>query len=141
MTPYHLGRVHERLASTPRDDGGFTLLEVMVSFVLFAVVAGGATAAIVSALQASHGSQQRIDAANVAQSFIASQQQNAQSAVNGSTTYSPSVKNEDFSVTRTILFFFGGTQCNPGGSYAVNVEVYQKQSNKFLARSDTVITC
>jgi hypothetical protein len=73
--------------------------------------------------------------------FIADQQQNAQTAVNGTTTYQPSVKNEDFVVTRIILFQNGGTLCNPGGSYKVSVDVYQKQTNKYLARSDTVITC
>jgi len=126
---------------TADGDKGFTLLEVIVSFVLFAIVASSATYAIVSALNASHGSQQHIDGANVAQTFIADQQQNAQSATNGSKTYTPSVKNEDFVVTRTITFFAGGTACNPGGSYRVNVTVNQKQTNKFLARSDTVITC
>jgi len=67
----------------------------------------------VSALNASHGSQQHIDGANVAQTFIADQQQNAQSATNGSKTYTPSVKNEDFVVTRTITFFAGGTGVQP----------------------------
>lgn len=136
-----------RLQSHPRadaEDEGFTVLEVLVSFVLFVIVSLSATFAIVSALDASHTSQQRVDAANVAQVFIADQQQNAQRAANGSTTYPASVKNEDFSVKRTILFYYGGTACNPGGSYAVNVEVTQKQKDgtyRLLARSDSVITC
>ena len=142
MTPRPPGRVRQRLAAAARDDDGFTLLEVVVSFLLFSVVAAGATTAIVSALQASHRSQQRVDAANVAQLFIATSLQNAQAAANGSTTYPYlGVKNEDFTVKRTVTFDNGATTCSPGASFKVNVEVYQKQTNAFLARSDTVITC
>lgn len=122
-------------------DAGFTLIEVLVSFVLFVVVAAAATTAIVSSQNAAHIGQQRVDASNVAQSFIASVQQNTQTSTNGTTTLTASVKGEDFSVTRTIAFFYGATACNPGGSYKVSVEVRQKQTNTFLARSDTVITC
>jgi len=141
MTPRPLGRVRHRLAGTARGDDGFTLLEVVVSFVLFSIVAAGATTAIVSALQASHSSQQRVDAANVAQLFIATSLQNAQAAVNGSTTYPFPGKGEDFTVLRTVTFDNAATKCSPGASFKVNVKVYQKQTNAFLARSDTVITC
>jgi Tfp pilus assembly protein PilV len=144
MTPRRVDRVRHQLVGAARDDDGFTVLEVMVSFVLFVIVSISATFAIMSALSASHASQKRVDAANVAQRFIADQQQNAQTAVNGSNTYPASVKNEDFSVQRTILFSDGGTLCNPGGSYTVNVKVTQKQNDgtyQLLARSDSVITC
>ena len=144
MTAQHLDRVRHRLAAQAQADDGFTVLEVMVSFVLFVIVSISATFAITSALNASHTSQRRVDAANVAQRFIADQQQNAQIAANGSNTYPASVRNEDFSVKRTILFTSGGTLCNPGGSYTVNVEVTQKRkdgTDQLLARSDSVITC
>jgi prepilin-type N-terminal cleavage/methylation domain-containing protein len=144
MTPQPVRRIRHRVALATHLDDGFTLIEVLVSFVLFVIVSTSATFAIVAALHASHTSQQRIDASNVAQRFMADQQQNAQRAVNGSATYPASVKNEDFNVQRTISFFYGSTQCNPGGSYAVNVEVSQMQKDgnyRLLARSDSVITC
>jgi len=144
MTPRPLIRVRHRLATAARGDGGFTLLEVVVSFVLFAIIAGTATTAIVSALQASHSSQQTVDAANVAQSFIAPAQANtiAVRAEAGKTYQASGLKNEEFVVTRTIIFVPSrATQCTPGITFTVNVTVTQKQSGKFLARSDAVITC
>src|SRR5690242_112758 len=68
-----------RSAAAEDADAGFSLLEVVVSFVVFAIVASGATYGIVNALATSHSSQQRIDAANVAQSFIASTMSNTSS--------------------------------------------------------------
>jgi Tfp pilus assembly protein PilV len=131
-----------RHASSATRDAGFSLLEVMVAFTIFTILCGTATVAIVSALNAAHSSQQRIDAANVAQSIIAKSQAEAQNAANGTFTYTASVKqSEDFTVHSTIAFNGGATTCSPGGSFVVNVAVYQQQTNKFLARSDSVVTC
>ena len=128
--------------ATCAADAGFSLLEVMVAFTVFTILCASATVAIVKALNAAHGSQQRIDAANVAQSFIASAQAAAQSAANGTSTYTASVKqSEDFTVKRTITFSGGATTCSPGAAFVVNVTVYQQQTNRFLARSDSVVTC
>jgi prepilin-type N-terminal cleavage/methylation domain-containing protein len=142
MTSRPHGRIRQRLAAADRADDGFSLLEVMVSFVLFVVVAGAATTAIVSALQASHSSQQTVDAANVAQSFIAITQVNT-IAVRAETSkvYAASVLNEGFVVTRTIKFGGRATQCTQGIMFTVNVTVAQQQSGKLLARSDAVVTC
>ena len=66
----------------------------------------------------------------------------AQSAANGTSTYTASVKqSEDFTVKRTITFSGGATTCSPGAAFVVNVTVYQQQTNRFLARSDSVVTC
>jgi prepilin-type N-terminal cleavage/methylation domain-containing protein len=138
-----LARAHHRARAAADEDGGFTLLEVIVSFVLFAIVAASATTAIVSGLKASHGSQQTVDAANVAQTFIASTQANT-IAVRAEATkiYPASVKGEQFQVTRTIIFTPArAPQCSPGIMFTVNVVVTQQQTGKFLARSDAVVTC
>ncbi len=43
---------------------------------------------------------------------------------------------------RTINFSRSGeTKCAEGSSFTVNVEVDQAQTNKFLARNDSVIAC
>jgi prepilin-type N-terminal cleavage/methylation domain-containing protein len=145
--------VRRRLTAVARTDAGFSLIEVVVSFVLFSIVAGGATYGIVSSLKASHTSQQRIDAANVAQSFIASTE-NSTSLVQVETARqftatvgtpsgaTPNLGTELFLVQRWITFSASGeTQCSPGSTFTVNVTVSQKSTGTFLARSDSVIAC
>lgn len=52
------------------DDAGFTVLECLVAFVLFAVLAGASTMAIVNANQTSNSSRDRVTAADLAQQDI-----------------------------------------------------------------------
>jgi prepilin-type N-terminal cleavage/methylation domain-containing protein len=52
------------------NDAGFTVLEVLVAFVLFAVLAGASTTAIVNATAAANISRDRVNAANVAEQDI-----------------------------------------------------------------------
>jgi type II secretory pathway pseudopilin PulG len=124
-------------------DAGFTVLEVLVAFSLFVLAASTATFALYTSINTSHLSQQRGAAAGVAQSYL------AQAAANSATVgpeaakpYSATVGSEQFTVLRTIAFSVAGeTQCARGSSFTVNVVVNQTQTNKFLARSDTVIAC
>ncbi|MCW2644413.1 MAG: hypothetical protein JWP07_522 [Pseudonocardiales bacterium] len=143
MTSRPLARLQRRFAAVTHGDTGFSLLEVVVSFVLCSIVGASATAVIVSALKASHSSQQTVDAANVAQSFIASTQSNTIVVRSeAGKTYAASVQSEEFVVTRTIVFVPSrATQCTPGITFTVNVSVAQKQTGKFLARSDAIVTC
>ena len=62
------------------NDAGFTVLEALVSFVLFAVMAGASITAIVNATQSSNLSQNRVTAANLAQQDL--QQARAQEPPN-----------------------------------------------------------
>lgn len=128
-------------------DAGFSLLEVVVSFGLFAAVAAGAMYGIDNALTASHESQQRVDAANVAQRFISQ-------AITDSITAAPeqgrtvitnvgdgtNAASEEFTVIRWITFA-AGSVCHPGTTFTVNIQVRQKQTGAYLARSDTSIAC
>ena len=136
--------VRRRMAIATRDDAGFSVLEVLVSFVLFAVVAAAATYGIVNALQTSHTGQERIDAANIAQSFIA-QTQTDTSAVQPETARqvaTSSLGSDTFTVLRWITFTTpGATQCSPGQTFTVSVKVKLQASGAFLARSDSVIAC
>jgi prepilin-type N-terminal cleavage/methylation domain-containing protein len=138
-------RARSRFARiTQRADAGFSLLEVVVSFVIFAVVAGAATGAIVSALRASHSSQQRVDAAQVAQGFVVQTQSSPATMVpeTNRTFSSIGVKNEHFTVTRSIVFGNpNSTTCTSGSYFTVHVTVTQAQTGTFLARSDSVVTC
>lgn len=145
--------VGRRLRAVTADDAGFSLLEVLVSFVLFSIVAAVAMSAIVSALNTTHSSQQRVDAANVAQSFLASMQANPSSALTGTTstvngvttytsTFSASVTNEQFSVQRTASVTSRST-CTHGVPITVSItaSIVAKNTTTMLARSDSVITC
>jgi prepilin-type N-terminal cleavage/methylation domain-containing protein len=128
------------------NDAGFSLLEVVVSFSLFAIVAGGATTGIVSALQAAHTSQQRIDAANVAQRdlalvFAAYSSGSGVGAIPVKASYVQAVGSERFSVVRTVAMQGSATACSPGQSFRVDVQVSQQQTGTFLAQTDTVIAC
>ncbi|MDT4926988.1 MAG: hypothetical protein QOG01_4701 [Pseudonocardiales bacterium] len=160
-TPHWMQRVCHRLGydTTTEGESGFTLIEVIVSFAIFAIVAASAATAIYKAVHASHLSQQRANAAGVAQSVIADAI--AQANLNkiapepGKTILSTlgcvnnaqgnqcpanSAAAEQFTVTRTITFDAGDT-CSPGALFTVNVVVNQKQTGQFLARSDSRIAC
>lgn len=144
-------RIAHRVDRT--DDAGFTLLEAIVSFLLFVIVMGGAIYGITNALDVSHTSQQRVDAANVAQAFVAQARSNPQqmSKEGGSSVLSAvgpgtsgNASREEFTVVRYITFSAPDeTQCTAGSTFTVNVLVYQGSatSGKFLARSDSVVAC
>jgi hypothetical protein len=91
----------------------------------------------------SHGSQRRVDAANVAQSVIADVQHSpgSFSAETARVLGPVGVKNESFYITRTISFSNGGSSCATGVSMTVDVKVTQAQTGHFLARNDTVVAC
>lgn len=137
-----MGRIRK-----PRGDDrdeGFSLLEVVVSFTLFAAVAASATTGIVRALDGAHNSQQRTDAANIAQQEIASDiaayQQTGQVPVSNA-NLSASVSKEQFTVSRTVAFVGAASSCTAGASFTIHVEVRQQQTSSFLAQSDTVVAC
>jgi prepilin-type N-terminal cleavage/methylation domain-containing protein len=149
MPAPHARRIRPRLGATVADDRGFSMLEVVVSFVLFAIVAAGAATGIVSAIKASHTSQQRVNAANMAQQDIARVLAAYDAGtVPSESTYTASVTNEEFSVHRTVGYVdssgaddTAATTCGTGIAFKVHVVVSQTQSSKVLARSDTVIAC
>ena len=151
-TPHLLQRVCHRIGYSvdtrirSRDDeAGFTLVEVVVSFVLFAVVAGAAATGLLRSIQASSTTEQRSDAANVAQTFIASTRANSQNAKNGVSTVAAAVGKNQFSVSRTIAFDHSATTCSSGATFVVDVVVYpiahNVVSSAALARSDARVLC
>jgi type II secretory pathway pseudopilin PulG len=86
-----------------RNDAGFTVLEALVSFVLFAIMAGASITAIVNAMSTSNTSQDRVAAANLAQQDLqqarALQAPNYPQAVAARTV---TVSGQKFTVTRTL---------------------------------------
>jgi type II secretory pathway pseudopilin PulG len=143
--PHLMPRLWHRIGQAVRDEGrenGFTVLEVVVSFMLFAFVAGAATTGVVSSLKASHESQQRVDAADVAQYYVDQARTDTTLPTKyPSRTYMTTVGNETFEVQRTLAFDGGATQCGTGVTYVVQVKVLQANSRQFLARSDARVSC
>jgi type II secretory pathway pseudopilin PulG len=139
---------------TAQRDAGFTVLEALVSFVVFAVVATTASYGLVQAIDASHASQQRVDAADVAQYFIAEAIRRAgeiQAPPEGNVIYAgvgpklsdgtPTGKDsEAFTVTEIVAYDTPGS-CNIGNLFWVHVVVTQANTNQFLARSDARVAC
>ncbi|HVU92208.1 MAG TPA: type II secretion system protein [Jatrophihabitans sp.] len=135
-------RPADRCRAGDDDDDGFTLLEVVVSFVLFAIVAGAATMGIVNSMKAAHTSQQRVDAANVAQHFVTqARSDTAEVTRRATSTQTVSVGNERFAVERTIAFDSGATRCGDGVTFVVHVLVSNAVNEQFLARSDARVLC
>jgi prepilin-type N-terminal cleavage/methylation domain-containing protein len=146
-------RLARRLDCDGRDtsDAGFTLIESIVSFVIFAIVAASASTAIVHAMRSAHETQQRVDAAQVAQYFISDAIRRANTIpptegrtvitnVGGAgTTDTRHAEPEQFTVIETVRFDAGS--CISGRLFTVNVEVRQAQTNVFLARSDARVAC
>ena len=151
-----LQRIQRRLRrGADTLDSGFTLLEALVSFAVFAIVVTGASVAIVKALRASHSTQQRIEAADVAQYYVANaiREANTIAEIPAPGTSFPAgvgddeqaqksgiAESEGFKVVETVIYDTGGS-CNTGTMFTVNVEVYQQQTNQFLARSDARVAC
>jgi Tfp pilus assembly protein PilV len=93
----------DEAVSTVSRDAGFTVLEALVSFVLFAIMAGASISAIVNATQSSNTSQDRVTAANLAEQDL--QQARSQKAPNypvAVAAHTVTVGNKSFTVQRTI---------------------------------------
>ena len=140
-----------RLRDAQRD-AGFTVLEALISFVVFAVIATSASYGLIKAITASHVSQQRVDAADIAQYFVADAIRRAGeiggTPPEGNTTFAGvglkdpanNVYSEGFTVVETIAYDSPGN-CNIGNLFWVHVVVKQQQTGQFLARSDARVAC
>jgi len=150
MIRHRLAARLAHLRDAPRE-AGFTVLEALISFVVFAVVAASASYGLVEAIDASHGTQQRVDAANLAQVFVA--EAIRQAGVIGNTP--PEGRSvyggvgpqgadgrdaEAFNVIETVVYDTPG-DCNIGNLFWVHIVVRQQQTNQFLARSDARVAC
>jgi prepilin-type N-terminal cleavage/methylation domain-containing protein len=155
LIPRPLRLAWRRLARVAgRGDAGFTLIESIVSFVIFTVVAASASYGILKALNASHVSQQRVDAAAVAQYWVNDAIRQASTIAEipapGNTILSsvgdPNGTNghyaegEQFKAVETVVYDSGGS-CNTGTMFTVSVVVSQQQTGQFLARSDARVAC
>lgn len=150
-TPHRIQRLWHRLrypARPQHGDAGFTLLEVVVSLVIFAIVAASATAAIINGVSSSNVTRNRVDAANIAQQDIqqlAALPRTSVTAAPTSTTVT--VGNEPYTVTRQIGTLPSGTPCptvvatDTPHKITVHVQVNWPNDNGRSVQMDTVLAC
>lgn len=158
-------RLHARLTdrlragtSTARihPDAGFALTEVLVSMIIFGIVAASASMAIFGGIGANAATQGRVAGANVAQQAVASAVATAQSLPKSSltsanftnSTYSPTDPT-GYTVTRTVTYpnvVNGVGQCPSGVATSVNtvlisVAVTGTPLGNRTITMDTAIAC
>ncbi len=150
MSPRPVGALCHRLSRVTRDgDDGFTLVEVIVAFVIFMVVAGGATFTVLGGLQSSRATHSQVSGTNVAQQEI----ERARSMPRASLTATPTATtttvlgSEKYTSTRTISYLPNGASCPTGiatdapHKIAVTVTVTWPSSKGKTIRMDTVLAC
>jgi len=138
--PRLIQRVSARVRYARSADAGFTLLETIVSFIIFAFIAVSATAAIANSISTSSATKHRVAAANLAQQTIAKARadQTALKATPNTTTTDGA-----FTIAQTaVVPTSGATSCPVGSSIPVTVKVSWKDDSKVRSvRMDTVIAC
>lgn len=146
-TPHRIQRLWHRIGYRARGrhaDGGFTLLEVVVSFVIFAIVSTAAVLAIANGMQTSGYTSDRIQAANVAQAALQQARANPSAviATPTPTASTTSVGNNVYTVRRSATVpTAGGTSCPAGSAMPVTVVVTWSNGGGRQVRMDTVIAC
>ena len=87
-------------------DAGFTLIEAIVSFVIFAIVIAAAVLAIVAGISTSNNNRDRVTAANVAQQALAVAQSMPLASLTAapSATITSTVGQEPYTIVRNVGF-------------------------------------
>jgi type II secretory pathway pseudopilin PulG len=141
-------------SDTSDADGGFILVEAIVSMVIFAIVAAGATTAVIGGIQGSSVTQTRVSTANIAQQAVqqAEAMPKASLAATPIVTSTATAGNAKYTVTRTVQFATPTagqvptacpTAVSSGTPYAmvVHVSVTGAGKNARTVAMDTVISC
>jgi type II secretory pathway pseudopilin PulG len=131
------------------SDDGFTLLEAIVSFTIFAVVATSAVAAVMTGINVSNRTAMRVTATHVLQQDLESVRAMSPSSISTSgypTTVS--VDQNSYTINRTLSYPGGGTSCpskrTAGTLYYINVTdsaTWLDNKTQRTMRLDTVIAC
>jgi type II secretory pathway pseudopilin PulG len=129
------------LARLADDDGGFTLVEAMVAFALFTIMATTATFGLVQIIRATNTNKDRVAAANLATQEVERLrgQHNANQQLD-SAAQTSSLHGTSFTVTPTLNPIATAT-CPDGTSRGVTVMVTWNGSGSHPVRYDTVLAC
>jgi prepilin-type N-terminal cleavage/methylation domain-containing protein len=146
-------RLHQRLggAHGEHEDGGFTLVEALVSLTIFVIVAAAAALAIVTGISGNNASSDRVGAAQVAQQESDRARAMSKDVLTATpvATSTATRGSKQYTVQRTVSYI-GGTSCPtalPTGTATatpreirVNVVVTVPGSGRTVTM-DTVLAC
>ncbi|SOD74772.1 hypothetical protein SAMN05892883_3963 [Jatrophihabitans sp. GAS493] len=145
-------------ATTERSEGGFTLIEVVVSFTLLIIIGSTVMVGIGNGIHASNATRVRTTASNVARDYIEQARSMSPAQVTAISPTSVKVGAQTFTVTRSVsvgqpgLTFAAGVTCatapNQTGLYNsllplmlyITVTVSWNGASA-PARSDTALAC
>lgn len=146
MTPRPVGRWCHRLRGMASDEG-FTLIEVVVAFVIFMIVAGAGTLVIITGQHSARTTNTQVASTNIAQQEI----ERARALPRASLTAAPTqtttttLGGQSYSATRTISYLPANTPCPTGvatdAPHKIAVTVTVTSSTGRTVRMDTVLAC
>jgi prepilin-type N-terminal cleavage/methylation domain-containing protein len=150
MRSMHAHRYSGRHRAQGGFDAGFALTEVIVSMMIFAIIAAAATYAVTSGIGSSSASRDRVGAANVAQQQLeqARAMPRASLVATPTATSTATVGNGTYTVTRTVGYLpADSTGCptdvatDAAHEITVHVEVAPTDDGSRTVGLDTVIAC
>ena len=132
-----IARTIRRRRDTVADDAGFTLMEVIVSVALFAIMATMTGLALTGNVKSSRLTNERVKASNLAQSLLASFKPGKELPASF-----PNIGPEGYVVR--IATSPATPTCTVGTTRQVSIVIYPPHSSGTgtpLARTDSVVSC
>ena len=121
------------------SDAGFTVLEMLTSFVVFAIAAASATAAIANSMKVSNSTDNRVTATGLAAAAIHQARADTTSLIADPDT---TTTTGAYTVTREATVpEAAGIRCPAGETIAVTVTVTWRDGGNREVRVDTEIAC
>jgi Tfp pilus assembly protein PilV len=139
MAPRLTQRLSHRFGCAADSDSGFTVLEVVVAVTLFIIVTTASATAIIGNITASKSTQQRVRAANLAQSFLA-EFQASKTLPSSLPTSGPDGYGVSVSLSPGLT-----STCATGSTRTVTVLIWAPNVSTAtgtpIARTDSVLAC
>jgi Tfp pilus assembly protein PilV len=133
-----------------RGDSGFALTEVIVSFIIFLVIATAATVSVSRGIDSSGASRDRVGAANVAQQQLEQARAMPRASLTAvpTATSTATVGTSNYAITRTVGFLPADSTACPTDvatdaphEITVHVDVTALGATPRTIGMDTVIAC
>jgi Tfp pilus assembly protein PilV len=125
-----------------KSDDGFSLVEVIVAMSLFVIVSISTLIALVTLVQVTSNTQNRVAASNLARQEVERLrgENSTSSQLDAAAITQTTVHGTTYTITPTMTPV-STVICNPGSSRQVTVVVSWNNSGKRTVRYDTVLSC